>query len=427
MTNLCFEGWATYPRNLCISAAESDTLGHDRRLARAEKRLFMEDNAEDAEENEAQVLELGPVSQDGSRHAEYITIESTAELEALCSKPRSSWVFFLRQGYSWGPLQMTAEFLKKLFTFVQVHPEYLDVVTLFSEKLGPVEQSFSSFFSHCWPDRSAVAESACSYNVGYNIKYVAPHGRPNPKDPFSVRETGTYHSFDAGTRQAQWVMIQASEELQERIRLYFARSNDGQEDQIRIHGMIFQAATAGWREYLVYLESEFSKMVSRSFYSNVAGPQLEGDFEADFADIRQLQLFTDKLEKLLQVLQRNIDIGQEIQQFMERARKHSSAELDSAFEETSSTIRSCMLKHRIHHSRIESLVSRGRKSSVLVQNILDIRATESSAEVSSRMRVLAEKNARETRSMSILSFISAVFLPATFLAKDIVWDQLFRL
>ncbi|KAL4981764.1 hypothetical protein BDW68DRAFT_183189 [Aspergillus falconensis] len=423
------EDWSIYPRNLCLSAAEVDAKGYDRRLAQAEERLFAGENVgsdEDADENVAQVLDLGSVCQDGLRYAGYTAINSISELTGLCRRPRSSWVFFLHQYDSWGQLRVSAEFLKKLFSFLRVHPEYLDIVFLFAEKSGPVEQSFSSLFSHCRPlsTGNPAAESACSYDIGYNIKYAAAHGRSFPKDPFSVRETGVYHGFDAATQQTQWVIIQPSQELQERTREYFARPQESQvETQIRIHGIIFQAATQAWREYLVYLEATFSKMacinahrVSRSFYSSLTGPAVEGDFEADFADIRELQLFTDKLEKLVQVLQRNIDIGQEVQSFLGRARRHSPCRLSPVFEDTTSILQASILQHRVHSSRIQSLISRARGSGMLVQNILDIRATDTAAKINVRMRELAEKNARETRSMSVVSLISAIFLPAMFLA-----------
>jgi hypothetical protein len=91
---------------------------------------------------------------------------------------------------------------------------------------------------------------------------VAAHGRSFPKDPFSVRETGVYHGYDAATQQTQWVIIQPSQELQERTREYFAHPRESQaESQIRIHGIIFQTAMQAWREYLVYLEATFTKMV----------------------------------------------------------------------------------------------------------------------------------------------------------------------
>ncbi|RDW84190.1 uncharacterized protein DSM5745_04516 [Aspergillus mulundensis] len=100
-------------------------------------------------------------------------------------------------------------------------------------------------------------------DIGYNVKYVAAHGRSFPKDPYSVRETGVYHGFDAAAQQTQWVFIQASQELQERMRGYFTRPEESHaEAQIGIHGIIFQTASQAWREYLVYLEGTFAKMAS---------------------------------------------------------------------------------------------------------------------------------------------------------------------
>ncbi|KAL2822906.1 hypothetical protein BJX63DRAFT_1370 [Aspergillus granulosus] len=411
-----FEGWSTYPNSLSLLATETDPKGYDQRLAQAEKLLFL---AEEDDENVVEVLELGSPGEDGMRDAEYSTIESTAELASLCATSRSSWAFFLFQVTSWESLQVSPEFLKKLFSFLRVRPEFLDVVFLFGAKAGPVEQSFSSFFSHCrpLPRESATADLRCSYDIGYNIKYAAAHGRSSPKDPFSIRETGLYHNFDAQTQQTQWIFLQAAEELQERVRQYFTRSDESQEEaQVRLHGMVFQAASHGWRDYLVYLEDTFAKMVTRGFYSNVTGPRCEGAIEADFADIRQLQFMADKLEQLHQVLQRNIDVGQELCDFLERAQGLSPPRLLPAFQDTASIIRYCLLQHRIHSSRLRSLISRANGSGMLVQNILNIRATDSTAKINGRMRELAEKNARETRSMSIVSLISAIFLPAMFLA-----------
>lgn len=100
-------------------------------------------------------------------------------------------------------------------------------------------------------------------DIGYNIKYVAPHMRAFPKDPFSIRETGVYHSFDADTRQSSWVFMQASGTLRERLTECFAHSNETEPMvQFKIHGVILQTASDGWRDYLVYLEETFSKLVS---------------------------------------------------------------------------------------------------------------------------------------------------------------------
>ena len=100
-------------------------------------------------------------------------------------------------------------------------------------------------------------------DIGYNIKYAAPHMRSFPIDPFSIREVGVYHSFNTDTNESSWVFIQASNTLEEQFKHCFAQPNEAKTIlQFRIHGIILQAALDGWRDYLVYLEETFSNLVS---------------------------------------------------------------------------------------------------------------------------------------------------------------------
>lgn len=69
-----------------------------------------------------------------------------------------------------------------------------------------------------------------------------------------------------------------------------------------------------------------------------------------------------------------------------------------------------------------------------MQNIQDIRAAEAGKQINHEMRtlteqgvkenklmkILTEKSARDTRSMMIIALISAIFLPATFLAVSVL-------
>jgi hypothetical protein len=100
-------------------------------------------------------------------------------------------------------------------------------------------------------------------DIGYNIKYVAKHGRTFPKDPFSVREVGVYQHFSSANQQCNWVFLQASDQLKERLRRAFQSGNDTQPiRQLLFHSMVLLDVSEDWREYLSYLEEEFSKIVS---------------------------------------------------------------------------------------------------------------------------------------------------------------------
>ena len=62
---------------------------------------------------------------------------------------------------------MSENLLKKLFSRIQVHPNFLEILFLFGDKIGPVEESFSSFFSHCRPYNvdNPYIEPTCSYGT----------------------------------------------------------------------------------------------------------------------------------------------------------------------------------------------------------------------------------------------------------------------
>jgi hypothetical protein len=53
---------------------------------------------------------------------------------------------FLDQSYTWSRLQICEEHFRKLFACLKVHPSFLEIVHVFCEKVGPVEESFNSFF-----------------------------------------------------------------------------------------------------------------------------------------------------------------------------------------------------------------------------------------------------------------------------------------
>lgn len=135
---------------------------------------------------------------------------------------------------------------------------------------------------------------------------------------------------------------------------------------------------------------------------------------------------------------------------MRRIRDASAEALSPAFDELDSKLDLFLFQHHTHHSRVQLLISRAQGISSLVsdlnhftrlrlptliamqqiQNILDIRATESSKKTNTSMQELTEQSiqenklvktltiqsTRDTRAMMVIALISAIFLPATFLA-----------
>ncbi|KAH6614309.1 hypothetical protein C7974DRAFT_74101 [Boeremia exigua] len=370
---------------------------------------------------------------DTCRDVAFESVQTVEKLTRVLGTEQTTSVFFLKQSSSWSRLCISEEHFRRLFTRLVVHPSFLDVVHLFSEKIGPVEEGFSSFFVHVSPssDTSTMIEHNCSYHIGYNIKYVAKHGRKYPNDPFVVRECGVYQHFSSSTQQSSWIFIQASDHFKDRFRRTFQSCSDTlPEKQFLLHSMLLLDVSEDWRDYLIYLEEQFSKIVDKGFFTNTKGPQREGDITADFSDLRRLHILTDKLQRLAHILKLNIRLGNNLKREMTRIAASSSSVLRMAFDGIQAKLNEFLLAQETSKDRVETLISRSGGISQLVQSIQDIRSTEASRLVNCEMqrlteqgikenqlmKKLTEQSTKDTRSMMAIALISAIFLPATFLA-----------
>ncbi|KAJ8112408.1 hypothetical protein OPT61_g5219 [Boeremia exigua] len=372
---------------------------------------------------------------DCCRDVAFERIQTTERLSAVLNNEQATRAFFIDQSHSWSRLCICEEHCRRLFTRLGVHPNFLDVVHLFSEKIGPVEEGFSSLFVDISTETAGsnptVLSPECSYHIGYNIKYVAQHGRPYPKDPFSVRELGVYQHFSSATQQCSWIFIQAPDHIKDRLKRTFQFCNEtAPQMQVLIHAMILTDVSEDWRDYLVYLEEVFSKLVDKGFFTNVKGPQLEGDLTADFADLRKLHILTDKLQRLAHILRLNIRLGTNLKREMSKIAADSSLGSGTNFAAIQMKLNNFLLGMEVSSDRVETLISRSGKISQLVQSIQDIKSAEAGKHINQEMqrlteqgikdnrlmKKLTEQSTKDTRSMMAIALISAIFLPATFLA-----------
>ncbi|RYO26177.1 hypothetical protein AA0111_g8172 [Alternaria arborescens] len=351
------------------------------------------------------------------------------ELEPVTS------VVFIDQSYTWSRLCISEEYFRRLFTQMAVHPNFVDVVRLFCEKTGPVEEGFSSLFMNMSEGDLSGNHSApgrdCSYNIGYNIKYVAKHGRRYPTDPFSIREIGVYQHFSSSDQRCQWIFLQAPDHLKDRLRSNLQCFDDNPPmRQVLQHSMLLLEVSEDWREYLVYLEEEFSKIVDRGFFTNVKELHTEGDVQADFSDLRKLHILSDKLLRLAHILKLNIRLGCQLRSGVLDLKMISSPTLQTSFNEMQGILDKYVYEQETNLARIETLIARSAGIGQLVQGIQDFRLNEASKHINHEMQRLTEQGIKEnalmkrlteqstndTRSMMIIALISAIFLPATFLA-----------
>lgn len=81
-------------------------------------------------------------------------------------------------------------------------------------------------------------------------------------DPFSIREVGVYQQFFSNSQISNWIFLQAPAHLQERLRRAFSDADETVPlQQFQLHSSILLCVSNDWREYLSYLEEDFSLLV----------------------------------------------------------------------------------------------------------------------------------------------------------------------
>jgi hypothetical protein len=170
--------------------------------------------------------------------------------------------------------------------------------------------------------------------------------------------------------------------------------------------------------------------------------------QADFSDLRKLHILTDKLLRLAHMLKLNIRLGCQLRSGMLGLKTISSPALQISFDEMQARLDRYVYGQETSLARIETLIARSAGIGQLVstcphydydvaeniheqvQGIQDFRSNEASKQINREMQTLTEQGIKEnglmkrlteqstkdTRSMMTIAFISAIFLPATFLA-----------
>ncbi|MCJ1271177.1 hypothetical protein MMC22_011076 [Lobaria immixta] len=408
------------------------------RISKESDRLFSQ------QECRLEVLSIGRSDQKTDRRGSRVIIEQsskfTTSVNGALDEDIATRIFYIYQSYTWSPFQISQELFNNLISHLNVSPSLLDIIQLFGEKPGPVEESFTSYFDNLTlsPEKGPQVDRRCSYEIGYTVKYVERHGRTFPTDPFSIRETGIYHKWDSSTVEHNWIIFQASKTTKAGVERLCAQLPELRHFQV--HAAILLAASEQWRYYTNYLEKGFSKLIDRSFFTTVNGPIKDGDLNVDFSDIKNLQILTDKLHQISHLLILNMNVGAQVQSFVKRV-KSAWLPLDFSviwlFDECDAKIEEFLFSHRNHKGRIDSMIARSKGIFGLIRTTLDFRAVNLSSDINlknkeinenvhditmqgvlenSYMKRMVYQSTRDTRSMKIIALITAIFLPATLVA-----------
>lgn len=115
--------------------------------------------------------------------------------------------------------------------------------------------------------------------MAFVLKYPESNGRTDGADPWSIRQTGVYQSFNIKSESALWILLNPrhGNAADERVRhmLHVEEPISPLHCQPPLVGLVVLSRfLMNWRSYMAYYEEEELGMVGSTFYNGVFLPTL---------------------------------------------------------------------------------------------------------------------------------------------------------
>jgi len=188
-------------------------------------------------------------------------------------------------------LDITLENARRVFTYFQVMPSYVEFVSVFAVKEGEQYEAsdlrFSGFRETVYLSPSArqlrldyLGLGGRGYQLCYNLKCVANKSLeekrlsrlPRDKWKWSNRQMAFHHQFDTDRGTSLWILTAARDDLQQRVQKLVGPSGRAKDRDyssaessfvasLSAHLLLAQAASEDWRGHLRWLEQVLEEKV----------------------------------------------------------------------------------------------------------------------------------------------------------------------
>ena len=176
-------------------------------------------------------------------------------------------------------------------------PEFLSAVRCFQDKTSNVEQAFgATSWKKC--AQSSKGMLPCVFmaplsqltwakafaEMAFVLKYPEHNGRSDGADPWSIRQTCVYQSFDPSTETSLWMLLNPRQNTAADTRIRgLLNAPEGfphlHQKPPLIGLVVLSTYFANWRTYMAFQEKEELKMVDPVLTSN--GPTSDLSFLLD--------------------------------------------------------------------------------------------------------------------------------------------------
>ncbi|KIW73674.1 hypothetical protein PV04_01772 [Phialophora macrospora] len=338
------------------------------------------------------------------------------------------------------PLSMTRTMLGRLFSYYQIMPIYLDFLTTFGQGSRQRDLRYSGFRGRTRlslpPRQDTVAldlgRSGRHIQMCYNLKSVAcitPPKTTAKKDmQWSRRPVALYHHFDVVEGNALWVITSGGRYFRDRLEDTVGlpgRAEDRDYSTLEaafrstfvVHALAAHWAKEGWPAYIQWLEDVVEESTCDAIYG-ARGELIEKKYTPD--NIQSVQYYEDRTNEATMILESNRDVLAALSKYYEDLLADTDFPLRQSCRDNivdfARQLQDAVHDTHMQASRARLVVRIAADRKALVQSHLTSQATAFQHQASQKMEFMTSIAQRDAIMMRIITFITLVYLPATFVS-----------
>ncbi|KAF1851034.1 uncharacterized protein K460DRAFT_328553 [Cucurbitaria berberidis CBS 394.84] len=361
------------------------------------------------------------------------TDPNTQHVIARKRDPKCRFIYFYGQN-SRDKLKTTRSSLTQILTYHQVMPVYMDFMLVFGAQSDAKDLRFSGFREQILlktppsgQSIPALGRSGRTFQLCYNLKGVQFKKQSNENiklSEWSIRQTAVYHKFDVEYGTTLWIVTKGGEDILNRYK-ELTGANGRPEDRtfcdpascfrstLSTHLLLSHWSTEDWRWYIRWLE----EVLDHESGMAVDGLRGEGYAHKEYKPyhIQDLQHWQDKANEAVMVLESNAEILKAIRKFYLDLviRKDFPDALKSACEEDLAVFFS-QLDEIINDFRMQ--IARAKLLVHIISDRKELVLQHLQGQAAERTEQLNRNLEREAIVMRIITIVTLLYLPATFVS-----------
>lgn len=435
----------SYPQNLLALSVDATRSRHyQRRLSNPASRLCM-DKSSEAEQIEVSFrdwIDGQPKCQksnlfNDSELALWIGNPALSGSNPIVPKPDPKCRFmFLSAPSGRDALKITTNMLRRILSYHQVPAQYLEFLFLFGER----DSSSDLKFGHFWSQRClgrpnpelvipALNRSGQHYELCFNLKGVEPK-RPDTDDPaglheWSIRHAAIYHKFDVIHGTTVWTITKAKWNLKDRFRnatgdgsgpdaRTFDSLRSSFSSSLAAHLLIARWAGESWWPYLQCLENELEAK-TKSALLVTGDDTFKGNGLPIYTrnHLQEIIYYEEMATQAELVLKTNITILRSLRSFYKSLLKDQDFPIAT---DVSMAVKLFDVELEKIENELENLESRAKYLVTHAENRKGLVLNLMQAQNSDNMTDMTKRSIEEAIVMRIITVVTLVFLPATFVS-----------